>query len=120
MSHTAHIKTKLTDPKAIEKACQRIGAEFTQQAKTKLYDGRTAQGISVKLKGWLYPITFNAEGGATFDNYRGAWGKEEEFSKLKQAYAIEKVRIEAEAKGYAIQETQQENGSVQLELCTYS
>jgi hypothetical protein len=49
-----------------------------------------------------------------YDNYGGAWGAAEHLGRFLQAYAIEKARIEAHRKGYAVTERALADGSVKL------
>jgi len=49
-----------------------------------------------------------------YDNYNGAWGRQEELNKFLQAYAVEKARIEARKKGHRVSEAKLEDGSIKV------
>jgi hypothetical protein len=58
---------------------------------------------------------FHTETGQVhYDTFNGRWGEEAELHKFLQAYACEKVRSEAHAKGHTMTEQQLDNGSIKL------
>lgn len=116
MSHLVSIKTKIQDVSAVAAACRRLGLAEPTHGTAKLYSGEVT-GLLVQLPQWEFPIAINTSTGAIeFDNFNGAWGEQRELDKFLQMYAVEKTRIEARKKGYAISETQQQDGSVRLQI----
>ena len=116
MSHIVTIRTQAKDPQAITAACQRLGLAAPQHGTATLFEGE-ATGLLVKLPGWLYPLVIDTTTGEIrFDNYAGAWGDPKQLDRFKQAYAIEKTRIEAARKGHRITEQKQADGSVKLTI----
>lgn len=114
MSHIVTIKTKVTDPAALNAACRRLGLEAPVQGTAKLFSSH-ATGLIVKLPGWTFPaVVDTASGEVKFDNYNGAWGKQEELDKLLQAYAIERAKSEARRVGHSVTEQPLSNGSIKL------
>lgn len=117
MSHIVQIKTEVKDAAAIEAACKRLGLEAPKAGHHVLFAGQSADGLAVKLPGWTYPAVFNTEtGAAAYDNYNGAWGKQEELDHFLQAYAVEKAIYEAQKGGYSVFEEMLPDGSVKLSL----
>jgi hypothetical protein len=49
-----------------------------------------------------------------FDNYNGAWGKQCELDKLRQAYGVEKAKLEARRAGHSVSERLLADGSIKL------
>ncbi len=118
MSHIVSIKTQLRDRAAIVAACGRLGLESPEQRTVKMYDGEVT-GLAVKLKGWLYPVVIDTTTGTIkADNYGGTWGGDEELNAFRQAYAVEKAKIEARKKGHQITEQAQVDGSIRLTITT--
>jgi hypothetical protein len=116
MSHLVSIKTKVTDPAALNAACRRLGLEPPVLGTARLFSAQ-ATGLIVKLPGWNYPVVAHvATGTLAFDNYNGAWGKQEELDKLLQAYAVEKTRIEARRAGHTLTEQKLTDGSIKLTI----
>jgi hypothetical protein len=121
MSHVVTIQTRVKDPAALAEACRRLGLPEPVNGKASLYAGE-ATGLVVQLPGWTYPVVFDAAGGgeARYDNFGGSWGEQKELDRLLQAYAIEKVRIEARRSGHAVTEQPLPDGSVKLIVRTSS
>ena len=114
MSHVVTIKTRVTDSAALAEACRRLGLEQPSSGTAKLFAAE-ASGLVVRLPGWTYPVVFDAAtGAAQYDNYNGAWGDPAHLDKLLQAYAIEKVRLEARRAGHQLVEQPLADGSVKL------
>ncbi len=114
MSHVVTTHTRVRDPAALATACQKLGLPQPVQGKAQLYAGE-AEGLVVHLPGWNYPVVFDAASGeARYDNFSGAWGEQKELDKLLQAYAVEKVRVEARRSGHALTEQPLPDGSVRL------
>lgn len=114
MSHITKRKSSMKNPEVIKKAAKRIkGAEYLgiQQK------GRGGAGIQVKLPGWSYPVTINTTTGeCVFDNYGGRWGKEEHLDSLKQGYAVEAAKTQAEEQGHQFIEETLDNGSIKCTI----
>jgi hypothetical protein len=118
VSHIVTIKTQAKDSQAIAAACQRLGIAAPQHGTAPLFEGE-ATGLLVRLPGWLYPLVIDtATGEIRFDNFGGAWGDPQQLDRFKQAYAIEKTRIEAARKGHRLTEQPQPDGSVRLTITT--
>ena len=114
MSHIVTIKTKVTDSAALLAACRRLGLEEPIQGSARLFSSH-ATGLIVKLPGWTYPAVIDtAAGEVKFDNYGGAWGKQEELDKLLQAYAVERAKSEARRVGHSVTEQTLGDGSIKL------
>jgi hypothetical protein len=119
MSHVVTIHTKVRDPAALSAACARLGLTAPEQGGASLYAGE-ATGSIVRLPGWTYPVVFDLTAGeARYDNFEGRWGDSTELDRLLQAYAIEKVRLEARGR-FTVREQVQADGSVLLLLRTIS
>ncbi len=118
MSHIVTIRTQAKDPAAIAAACRRLGLPEPTHGTAKLFEGE-ATGLLVKLPNWLYPLVIDTDSGEIrFDNYNGSWGDPQQLDRFKQAYAIEKTRIEAARKGHRLTEQPQPDGSVKLTITT--
>ena len=118
MSHIVTIQTQAKDAQAIAAACTRLGLPAPEHGTAKLFEGQ-ATGLLVKLPGWLYPLVIDTgDGSIRFDNYRGAWGEAKQLDRFRQAYAVEKTRIEAARKGHRLSEQNQPDGSVKLTITT--
>ncbi len=116
MSHIVTIKTQLKDLQAIRAACGRLGLAAPREGTAKLYEA-SATGVIVHLEGWLYPLVISPTTGAVqLDNYNGAWGKPAAMDAFKQAYTVEKARIEARKRGHTVNEVTQPDGSIRLTI----
>ena len=74
-------------------------------------------GRFVRLRQWRYPAVFDlAIGYLRYDNYNGVWGDSAQIDRLVQAYAVEKTKLEVRKKGWSVQESILDNGSVQLQI----
>lgn len=114
MSHTVTIKTEIRDAAAVRAACDRLRLPAPVQGKHQIYETEV-EGLAVKLPDWYYPVVADlATGQVKFDNYRGSWGDQKELDRLLQAYAAEKVKIEARRKGHFVTESQLADGSIKL------
>ena len=101
MSHTAVVKTKITDIEILKEVLNRLGLPYEEKNSVKLFVGvKTAKrGVVVQLPGWRYPILIDiANGKIYYDNYNGKWGSYEELEKLLNEYALEKVLKELQRK----------------------
>ena len=114
MSHIVTIATEVRDPDAVAAACRRLGLPEPVHGTARLFEGE-ATGLLVKLPGWLYPVVCDtATGSVRFDNYNETWGKQEQFDRLLQMYAVEKARIEAIKRGHSVSEHLLADGSVKV------
>ncbi len=114
MSHVVQIKTQVRDPVAVSAACGRLGLAQPVLEDVKLFNAQT-RGLAVRLEGWRYPVVFDCRTGESqFDNYEGHWGKQEKLDQFLQAYAVEKVKIEARRQGHSVAERWLEDGQVKL------
>jgi hypothetical protein len=116
MSHIVTVQTRVHDPAAVAAACRRLQLAEPVQGTANLFSGE-ATGLIVKLPGWEYPAVIDTKSGQVqYDNYGGAWGRDEELHRFLQAYAVEKTRLEARKKGYAVSEQQLQDGGIRLQL----
>ena len=116
MSHIVTIQTEIKDINAIRAAQQRLGWETCADWQTvELYSGEVT-GWAINAPGWTYPIVASADGKLHYDNYNGRWGDQKHLDAFKQAYAVEKAKLEARRKGYSVQERNMPNGDVKLEV----
>jgi hypothetical protein len=116
MSHIVSIKTQMKDAIALAAACRRLGLAEPVRETVQLFSGQ-ATGLAVRLPNWQYPVVVDvAVGEAHFDNFNGEWGEQVAMDRLIQAYAVERTRLEARKKGYAVQETLLQDGSIKLQI----
>ena len=116
MSHIVTIKTEIRDGEALRLACRRLGHADPVHRTARLFSA-SATGLAVELPGWTYPVVCDlASGQAHFDNYQGAWGSQRELDQLMQAYAVEKTKLEARRKGYAVAEQLLTDGSIKVTI----
>src|SRR3954452_19554155 len=104
MSHVVVIQSRVQDPAAVAAACQRLGLPEPVQGTAQLFSGE-ATGLIVRLPGWTYPAVFDtASGAVSYDNYGGAWGEKQHLDRFLQLYAVEKAKLEARHRGFAVTE----------------
>jgi hypothetical protein len=116
MSHIVTITTQARDPVAIAAACRRLSLPPPVEGTTRLYAAE-ASGLIVQLPGWRYPLVLQPQTGqACYDLYEGHWGDPAELGRFLQAYACEKVRLEAIRQGQIVHEQLLDDGSVRLTL----
>ena len=116
MSHIVTIKTEVRDPAAVAAACRRLGLPEPAHGTAKLFSDEVT-GLLVKLPDWLYPAVVQVETGQVrFDNYGGAWGRQEHLDRFLQRYALEKAHIEARLRGHGVVEQPLADGSVKLTI----
>jgi hypothetical protein len=114
LSHIVQIETQVKDEQAVRAACTRLQLAAPEYKTVRLFNA-TATGLCVQLPGWQYPVVANLQSGQVqYDNYNGAWGRQEELHKFLQAYAVEKTRIEARKRGHSVSETQLQDGSIRV------
>jgi hypothetical protein len=114
MSHIVTIKAEIRDLAAIQAACRRLNLNQPEQGTFKLYGGE-ATGVAVRLPDWAYPCVFDvATGAAKYDNFAGRWGDQEHLDTFRQAYAVEKAKIESRRRGHTVTEQTLADGSIRL------
>ena len=114
MSHIVSIQTQIRDKAAVEAACLRLQWPEPQLGSFRLFNS-TVEGLGVRAPRWQYPIVCELQTGQLhYDNFEGRWGDPKHLDKFKQAYAIEKTKLEARRQGRSVFETPLEDGSVQL------
>ena len=114
MSHIVTIQAQIKDTTALLAACRRVGLSPPQQGTARLF-ATEATGQIVQLPGWTYPLVIDTQTGQLhYDNYNGAWGAHSELSRLLQAYAVEKAKLEALRQGHSVVEQQLPSGSIKL------
>lgn len=114
MSHIVEIRTELRDPAAVQAACQRLQLPPPIEGTFPLFT-ESVTGLGVQLPDWRYPVVCNtATGQVRYDNYGGAWGDPVHLDRLKQAYAVEKVKLEVRRQGRTVTEQSLPDGAVQL------
>jgi hypothetical protein len=78
---------------------------------------RTNRQASKKRKQTIPGSWARVQSGSVCASYVYAfWGEAKELQRFLQAYAVEKTRLEARKKGYAIQEQACADGSIKLQL----
>ena len=116
MSHIVQIQTQVRDPAAVHAACRRLGLPEPVHGTAQLFSGE-ATGLLVKLPDWLYPAVVHLETGQIqFDNFGGAWGRQEHLDAFLQRYALEKASLEARKRGHSVVEQALADGSIKLSI----
>jgi hypothetical protein len=116
MSHVVTIQTKVHDPVAVAAACQRLNLAAPAQGTARLYSGEST-GLIVKLPGWQYPAVVEPlTGTIRYDNFGGHWGDQAHLDRFLQLYAVEKAKLEARKKGFAVTEQALQNGGIKLQI----
>jgi hypothetical protein len=116
MSHVVTIQTRVHDPAAVAAACQRMNLPEAVQGAVRIYQSEAA-GLIVQLPDWEYPLAIDTQSGTIrYDNFGGHWGAQEHLDRFLQAYALEKVKLEARKKGYAVSEQALQDGSVRVQI----
>ena len=114
MSHIVEIKTEVRDESAIQSACSRLHLPRATRGTFQLYSSEET-GLGIELPNWKYPVVANTETGQLrYDNYEGRWGSQEFLDQFLQAYATERVKLEARKKGHSVTEQRLDNGSIKL------
>jgi hypothetical protein len=126
MSHISKIELEIKDLEALKAACKRLGFRFQEGQTTYKWFGRWVgdsplpEGISedqlgkchhaIRVPGAQYEIGIVRKGKSYILLY-DAWIKGglekyigKDAGKLKQIYAVEKIRLEARHRGYKINE----------------
>ncbi len=114
MSHVVTIETKLKDPAAIQAACARLKLPEPQTETVKFFDGAEHTGIAVRPTGFVYPLLIEESGAVRCDTYEGRWGDDGFVNRLKQAYAVEAAKLQAQQRGHRITESPLPDGGIKL------
>lgn len=115
MSHITRRKSAIKDVATLKKACERIGAKYL--GRVQKARGASMGGHQVQLKDWQNPVTIDTNTGeCVFDNYGGRWGKESELDSLKQGYAVEATKAQAEVEGHEFEEQRLSDGSIKCTI----
>jgi hypothetical protein len=116
MSHIVTIETKVHDPASVAAACQRLNLAAPVQGTVQLYSGE-ATGLIVRLPGWQYPAVVEPlTGTIRYDNFQGYWGDQARLDQFLQMYAVERAKLEARKKGFAVTEQALEDGGIKLQI----
>jgi len=132
MSHVAKIELEINDLDTLKAACVRLGLEFIQDQKHyrwynehvgdyPLPEGFTVDDLgrcdhAIRVTGASYEVGVVRRGSkyVLLWDFYSSGGLERKLGKgagrLKQAYAVERVRREAKLKGYHVQERKTEQG----------
>ena len=117
MSHIVTIETEVRCAESLRAACGRLGLALPVHGEHKLFSGQKATGLGVMLPDWRFPVVCDTKTGKVhYDNYGGSWGKQEHLDALKQAYAVEKAKLEARKQGHSVTERVQADGTVKLTI----
>lgn len=125
MSHITSIELEIRDLGALKAACGRLGLTFMEgQQNCLYYKGQTAScSHAIQVPGAEYEVGVVASGnggyGLVWDPYQAgglASVLGDNAGKLKQAYGIEKAKIEARKKGYSVYERVKDNGAITLNI----
>ena len=116
MSHISKIELEVNDLGVLSQACTRLGLNLVKNQKTYVWYGKDAQcDHAIRVAGAQYEIGVLKKDGRYelqcdfYDrNIEKAIGRKGGL--LKQAYAVEKAKIEARRKGYSVLEKRTETG----------
>jgi hypothetical protein len=116
MSHIVTIQTEVRDQTAVNEACRRLHLPTPVLGEHRVFSQKV-HGLGVSLPEWKYPVVCDLRLGTLhYDNYEGAWGNPKELDRFKQAYAVEKTKLEARRHGRSVAEHLLEDGTVQLTI----
>jgi hypothetical protein len=116
MSHIVTIESRVHDPAAVAAACGRLGLPLPVQGTAQLYSGE-ASGLLLQLPGWQFPAVIDLGSGVVqYDNYEGNWGEQAHLDRFLQTYAVEKAKLEARKKGFAVSEQALADGSIRVQI----
>jgi hypothetical protein len=116
MSHISKIELQVTDLAVLSQACQRLGLELVRGKQSfKWYGKDGVCNHAIRIPNAEYEIGVVAKDGRyelSCDFYDPGLVKAvgRNGGILKQAYAVEKAKIEARKKGYFVLEKQTESG----------
>ena len=99
MSHIVTVATMIKDERAVQRALQIMKLEPAKHGVFTVFSNKV-EGLGFKLPGWNYPVVADlSTGKVQYDNYKGTWGKQEEFDKFQQRYALEAAKSAADDAG---------------------
>lgn len=113
MSHTVTQKSSMKDRKILDRVCAEKGYLVKHDTVVSMF-GASERGTSIQLPGWRYPICVAADGTVRYDNYNGAWGKQEVLSDLMTAYNEVVIMDEVNAQGFRLEERQESEQFIDL------
>ncbi len=115
MSHISKIEVQITDIQALKKACQRLGFSFLENKNTFVwYSGTSVCDHAIQVPGAKYEIGLKGTE-LLFDDYSSGGLNNNIPGKIKQAYAVERVKHEANTRKMRIVEKPTQSG-IQLTL----
>ena len=116
MSHISKIELEVRDIQVLGNACKRLGLELLKGQKTFKWYGKEAEcDHAIRVPGANYEIGV-VKNGSLYElncdyydpNIEKTIGRQGGI--LKQAYAVEKAKVEARKKGYSVVERRIETG----------
>ena len=116
MSHISKIELTVNDLSVLGSACIRLGLELMRSKRSfKWYGKEAACDHAIRVPGAEYEIgVIHRDGGYELNCDFYDRSLEQVIGKkgglLKQAYAVEKTRVEARRKGYSVLESRTETG----------
>jgi hypothetical protein len=114
VSHIVTVKTQVLDAAAVHAACQRLRLPQPVQGTHRLFTNQ-ATGLAVQLPKWRFPVVCDVGTGQLhYDNFKGHWGEQAKLDQFRQAYAVEKAKIEARKKGHVVTEQALADGGIKL------
>ena len=116
MSHLVTIRTEVRDPAAVAAACARLNLAAPVTRTVRLFNAEVT-GLTVALPDWRYPVVCRTETGELqYDNFEGRWGDLAQLDRFRQAYAVEKVKLEARKQGRTTLEQPLADGSIRVQI----
>ena len=116
MSHIVTIQTKVHDAAVVVSACQRLNLPAPVRGTAQLFSGE-ATGLIVQFPNWEYPAVIDTlTGTMRYDNYGGLWGEQAHLDRFLQLYAVERAKLEARKKGYAVSEQALQDGGIKVQI----
>jgi hypothetical protein len=116
MSHIVTVQTRVHDPAAVAAACRRLNLPEAAEGAAHLFSGEAA-GLIVRLPDWQFPVVIDTLTGLVrYDNFGGRWGAQEHLDRFLQAYAVERAKLAARARGYAVSEQVLGDGSIKVQI----
>ncbi len=115
MSHISKIEIKIHDINTLKKACQRLGFNFLENKKCFVrYKGTSECDHAIQVPGAKYEVGLRGPE-LLFDDYYQGGLTGNIPGRIKQAYAVERVKQEANTRKMRIVEKPTKNG-IQLTL----
>lgn len=115
MSHISKIEIKIQDIDTLKKACDRLGFSFRENQNCFLrYNGSSDCDHAIQVPGARYEIGLKGTE-LLFDNYYQGGLNNNIPGKIKQAYAVERVKQEAKTRRLRVIEKTTQTG-IQLTL----